>query len=503
MVMTLQRNFCPAMSEKSDNLGSSGGSDNGDKTVIKPRTTQADQTRLAEPATNVRPDSNATVVSKLPDHGRSEPVVNADKALGKNQVGIGSIINNRFILEQQLGAGGMGIVYRALDKRKQEAEDKDPHVALKILGKELENHPQAFIALQRETRKSQTLAHPNIITVYDFDRDGDKVYMTMEELHGKTLEQCIKENPQGVEQQRAFKIIKSIAQGLAYAHSKDIIHSDLKPGNVFLTEKGDIKILDFGIARAVSSADDDANDKTVFDVTELGGLTPSYASTEMFAGKAPHASDDMYALGLIAYELLTGIHPYHRKPATKAMNEKLAAARLKGIKGHKAKALLAAVALQRDDRVQSAEQFLKAFDTSRSVTVIALSAALIAAIAVIALFQSGLLGNDLELPEELRTSIAQFVDQGNTALNSADYDAALAAYVQAYDVYPENPEALEGFNTLVVSLLNTDLGSLDRGISQERLRQVNILVQHRSQADNPELIDLRAKLQQYLGFTSK
>jgi len=479
-------------------------SENSDKTVIKPQNSGVSQTHPPEDATIVRAPGpgghGATVLSKQPDADLSaESSIDSD-AHGKRPVDIGSIINNRFVIEKQLGVGGMGIVYRALDTRKQEAKDKNPYVALKILGKELENHPQAFIALQRETSKSQTLAHPNIITVYDFDRDNDVVYMTMEELHGKTLEQHIKENPRGLQQDSAFQIIKSIAQGLAYAHSKGIVHSDLKPSNIFITDKNEVKILDFGIARAVSTASEEGGDKTVFDVSELGGLTPSYASTEMFAGKRPHSSDDMYALGLIAYELLTGIHPYHRKPSTQAMDQSLVAARLKGIKGHSAKALLAAVALRREDRVQSAAQFLKEFDKPRTpVRVIALAVALVIVLAVLV----GVLGTNPALPQELQASIAQYVATGNAALNEGDYDVALDSYVQAYDVYPENPQALAGFDILVSSLLSTDLTSLDRTVSQERLRQVNILVRHPSQIENANLSALRSKLQTQLGFTSK
>ena len=482
--------------------------ENSDKTVIKPQNRRVSQNRPPEDATIVRASATdnhgATVLASQADVNLSDQPSIETRIPEKRPIDIGSIINNRFVIEKQLGVGGMGIVYRALDTRKQEAKDKNPYVALKILGKELENHPQAFIALQRETSKSQTLAHPNIITVYDFDRDNDVVYMTMEELHGKTLEQHIQENPRGLQQDTAFQIIKSIAQGLAYAHSKGIVHSDLKPSNIFITDKNEVKILDFGIARAVSTASEETGDKTVFDVSELGGLTPSYASTEMFAGKRPHSSDDMYALGLIAYELLTGIHPYHRKPSTQAMDQSLVAARLKGIKGHSAKALLAAVALRREDRVQSAAQFLTEFDKSRTpAAVTALAVALVIALTVIGLFQSGVLGTNPALPQELQASIAQYVATGNAALNEGDYDAALDSYVQAYNVYPENPEALAGFDILVNSLLSTDLASLDRTVSQERLRQVNILVRHPSQLENANLSALRSKLQAQLSFTSK
>ena len=96
----------------------------------------------------------------------------------------GSIIKKRFVLETLLGKGGMGLVFGAIDRRKEEARDPNPRVALKVLNADFQRHPQAFMALQREARKAQTLAHPNVVTVFDFDRDGDAVYMTMELLEG-------------------------------------------------------------------------------------------------------------------------------------------------------------------------------------------------------------------------------------------------------------------------------------------------------------------------------
>jgi serine/threonine protein kinase len=276
---------------------------------------------------------------------QNDTVISQDKTVFKSEtkevtkdsdisIDIGSTINNRFVIEGLLGTGGMGIVYRALDIRKQEARDRDPYVAIKILNEELKNHPQAFVALQQEARKSQTLAHPNIITVYDFDRDGETFYMTMEILTGTSLEDLIKAHPYGVPLKLAKDIIQGIAQGLGYAHSKKIVHSDLKPGNVFINNDGAVKILDFGIARAVTDLNDAKGDKTLFDGDQLGGLTPTYASAEMFEGKEPHPSDDIYALGLISYELLTGRHPYQRKPANLAIKEHNKVRKINSLKNH-------------------------------------------------------------------------------------------------------------------------------------------------------------------------
>ncbi|HLX01108.1 MAG TPA: protein kinase, partial [Trinickia sp.] len=106
--------------------------------------------------------------------------------------GIGDTLNGRFVLEECLGVGGMGTVYKALDLRKLEASDRMPYIAIKVLNVQFRGQPTSLIALQREARKAQTLAHRNIVTVYDFDRDGPMVYLTMEYLSGKPLSKTLR-----------------------------------------------------------------------------------------------------------------------------------------------------------------------------------------------------------------------------------------------------------------------------------------------------------------------
>ena len=117
-----------------------------------------------------------TLHSEKTKQGFADAKHDADKALAENKI----ILNNRFVLESTLGAGGMGTVYKAQDLRKVEARDPNPYVATKILNSDFKNHPDAFISLQREASRSHKLSHPNIVTVHDFDRDQDTIYMTME-----------------------------------------------------------------------------------------------------------------------------------------------------------------------------------------------------------------------------------------------------------------------------------------------------------------------------------
>jgi hypothetical protein len=377
----------------------------------------------------------------------------------------GSVIKKRFVLETLLGKGGMGIVFGAIDRRKEEARDPNPRVALKVLNADFQRHPQAFMALQREARKAQTLAHPNVVTVFDFDRDGEAVYMTMELLTGRSLDSMTREGRgKGVKREIALPIIRGIAEGLAYAHRKGIVHSDLKPGNVFVAEDGTPKILDFGIARAVPSMNTEAS-RDVFDAGSLGAYTEAYATDEMIDGVDPHPADDMYALGIIAYELLTGFHPYQRHSAPGARKLGLKPAPLKGLKRKEARAIERCLSLERKKRPQNAAEFLKLF---RGVTT--LQKATLAATAVLAVvagyqyYQYYVETSPAipfnELPSEAQQVFREKMAEGDQFwgffVNEHQTDAAINAvdlYGQAYAIHPRNREAVAALKKSADALL--------------------------------------------------
>src|SRR5690606_19900936 len=210
--------------------------------------------------------------------------------------------------------------------------------------------------LQREAKKTQALAHPNIVTVYDFDREGDLVFLTMEELKGHPLKDVLRGKTNIVlTNKKKIQIITEIARGLAYAHSKGIIHSDLKPANLFYTDKETIKILDFGIARAANEEIYQDN----FDAGELGALTYPYASLEMIEHLQPHPSDDIYALGIIACEVLGGLHPYNGKDAKHAQENHMVPVLPKTRNLLLQRFLKQSVALERKNRIDAAQVFIK------------------------------------------------------------------------------------------------------------------------------------------------
>jgi hypothetical protein len=299
----------------------------------------------------------------------------------------GSVVRDRFILVEELGRGGMGQVFKARDLRREEAHDRNPFIALKVLNAEFSAHPDSFIALQREARRASMLAHPNVVTVYDFDRDGSRIYMTMEYLEGCALDRYLSsEGVDGCVPATAWPIIRGIGAALAYGHEKRIIHSDLKPGNIFICNDGTVKVLDFGISRLMRPVGA-TGEETVFDAGQrIGGLTPAYAALEMWSNEPPDPRDDIYAFACVIYELLSGRHPFGRSSAKQAFDSHRAPPRIASLKRSQWEALRKGLALQRERRTASVGALLKAFEPPSRLRKYALpvgAAAVVVAIAAL------------------------------------------------------------------------------------------------------------------------
>lgn len=359
---------------------------NAARPMAKPQVadkTQASKTQMSKTQTSAR--------NVEPVRRRADPTISLPPPSKGPRTGAAKpkeILKNRFVLEQVVGAGGMGVVYKAKDLLKVEAKDRDPYVAIKVLGEEFKSHPEAFIALQRESRKTQRIAHPNIVNVHDFDKDGDTVFMTMEYLHGTPLDKLIKKySSTGLAFEDAWQILEGICAALSYAHGQKIIHSDLKPGNIFVTNDNVAKVFDFGIARAVAQAEVggvSTDDRTIFDAGNLGALTPAYASLEMLNGETPDVRDDIYALGCITYELLTGAHPFGRKNAEEAQKEGLKPARIESISKHQWRVIERSLAFERENRIGSVQEFWSELNKKASTSVVAITAMVLLFLAVLA-----------------------------------------------------------------------------------------------------------------------
>ncbi len=205
---------------------------------------------------------------------------------------------------EKLGAGGMGEVYRARDTK------LNRDVAIKVLPPHLASDQEVRLRFEREARAIAQLSHPNVRVIYDFDSVGETAFAVMEYLEGESLRARLRRGP--IPLADGIRLGISIAEGLAAIHQKGIIHRDLKPENIFLTTDGQIKILDFGVARvakpsAVSEADETRHDSDTF--STLPGMvvgTVGYMSPEQVRGAALDGRSDIFALGCVLFEVFTG-----------------------------------------------------------------------------------------------------------------------------------------------------------------------------------------------------
>lgn len=334
--------------------------DTSDKTIIvhSSNSHPQDTTETSIPSLQLQEDKS---------YSQSDFSTRAPKPKEHGVLGPGVTLKDRFVLLEKLGQGGMGVVYKAKDMLKVEAQDKDPYVAIKVLTDAFKKYSGSFIALQREASKAQRLAHPNIATVYDFDRDSNTVFMTMEYLQGKPLNQLIKEiAKKPLKTNQALHIIEELCSGLAYAHEKLLIHSDFKPGNCFLLSDGHVKLLDFGIARA-STQTDEERENTMFDPAKLSAVTPAYATPEMFAGMNPDPRDDIYGLACVAYQLLAaGKHPYNKVAAPKIKELGIKPKPIKGLNRKQQRTLMKALTVTREERVATVEKFAEGMRSTKS-----------------------------------------------------------------------------------------------------------------------------------------
>jgi serine/threonine protein kinase len=325
------------------------------------------------------------------------------------------------------------------------------------LGDTFKHHPLSVLALDRETQKIQSLAHPNIITVYDFDRDGDNIYMTMEVLEGQSLDEVIRHNKNGMSFHDARNMIEGMSQALIYAHSKNIIHSDFKPENVFLTKNKVTKVLDFGIARAQKLPGHKPVD-TAFDAGSLSALTPPYASLEMIQDKDPDPRDDIYALACVTYKLLSGKHPYNNLQADIAQKAEMKPARIKELNRRQWQTLLAGLAYEREDRIETVEEFLDGIKPKKRGWMYALAASVI-----IAIVASGYLGTSITeqnaipkviLTQDQKNKIKNYLEIADLYyslgyLATPPGDSALDQYENILAIDPTNKDAIEGKKKLV------------------------------------------------------
>jgi len=225
------------------------------------------------------------------------------------------VLNSRYRLLERIGSGGMSVVYRAQDL------SLGRIVAIKILNENLTDDEGFLRRFQREAHSAANLSHPNIVTVHDIGQDGNRHYIVMEFVDGRTMKQLVRlQNQQGqpLSVGRALDLAIQVCAGIGYAHRANLVHCDVKSQNILVTRDDRVKVADFGIARALSEATQHTADSQIWG-------TPHYFSPEQAAGQPASPASDVYAIGIVLFELLTGRLPFtaetHTALALKHMHE--------------------------------------------------------------------------------------------------------------------------------------------------------------------------------------
>jgi len=290
----------------------------------------------------------------------AEPPTAAPPA--RKTLGPGSLLQHRYLLQEKVGTGSMGDIYKAIDREKEASGSAEPWVAVKIVSQEFSRNPNALEALKQEAAHGQRLVHPNIIRVFDFDWDGDLFFMTMEWLEGRSLVDILNGRRfQPLPFPQANSIIQGLCHGLAYAHKQGVVHADIKPGNIFITRAGHVKLLDFGIARATDGMPTD------FDATNIGAHTPAYSSCEVLEGAPTAAVDDIYSMGCVAYRLLAGRRAFGGATGLEAEANQTTLQRIPNLNDSQWNALQSALTLRRMHRTPDVPTFVAEFSDQATV----------------------------------------------------------------------------------------------------------------------------------------
>jgi serine/threonine protein kinase len=274
-----------------------------------------------------------------------KPVLKAvEKSASRPAMAPGAVLCDRYLLEQVIGCGGTAIVFRARDMLSGKGTAPNIQVAVKTPRPELGDPARATKRLKHEFEHARLLSHPSIVRVLDLHEDQGRCFMTMELVQGKLLSHMLRDWTM-LPVPLAYKILRQCAEALSYAHSQNVVHGDFKPGNVFITRDEGVRIVDFGTAAGPS-----AND------SRIPAGTPTYASPDVLSGELPDVRDDVFSFACVAYEVLTGQHPFGRLSSLQARDEAKIPPRAWNLSTSQWLSLLSALSWKREQRPTSVKE---------------------------------------------------------------------------------------------------------------------------------------------------
>jgi serine/threonine protein kinase len=282
----------------------------------------------------------------------------------QREIGPGSVLRGRYLIEKSIGVGGTSTVFSALDRHRSSARANGHgseqgsrlngfgRIAVKVLRSETGASDARVFRMEREFRQMQRLTHTGIVRVFDLDCEDNLWFITMELLEGQPLHRYLRS---GLKDTEALRILTQCAEALAYAHDQGIVHGDLKPGNVFITQDGSVRLFDFGSAPDLAEVTTEPMEAHRF------AATPPYASPETLEGKGVDERDEIFSLGCLAYELLSGgQHPFDRKSSLEARQQGLRPQPVDPIRSQHFATIARALSWDRTERPASAREFLRA-----------------------------------------------------------------------------------------------------------------------------------------------
>ncbi len=271
------------------------------------------------------------------------------------EIAVGDMLRERYRIRGLLGHGVMGTVFEAMDEYRLALPAAGQRLAIKLLHSAVTQRDEVLIELQRQFQHVQLLSHPNILRVHEFDRDGDIAFFTMELLTGAPLSGVLTmRNGTGLPRPYALAVMRDVGSALSYAHSHGVIHGDVSPQNIFITNEGELRVMDFGATNRMLR--DRAADMELSDTAPVA--PPGYASCQVLEGQQPDARDDVFSFACVAYVLLAGRHPFPNRTALEGRAQRLRPRCPPGLGAHQWRVLREGLRWERDERPSDLQKWL-------------------------------------------------------------------------------------------------------------------------------------------------